>query len=971
MAMTFLTDQDEKRFVKTVNGKKPDANGNVTVEGGSGVSVTAQPGQLIIVKEVDENGNPTAWEAVDRTHWVEQGEMVEILPETTLTVDDDGIAQAAPTGEMVPGETYIINWNGTEYECTTVMGEGYMFGNLGATEAGEPFMGAFGPEGFIEEGSPAIIAFIPIDGSTEFTVSVYKRSETVHKLDNKYLDLDWLPTGKKEFLIPEQSVAATELFDSAMYMGDCSVGEAISFPVGVNTPVYICVNGVEYEAFGVGTLDGDFIQGPGLIGGKFMMSGNGKYWYFLSTEIGIYTVSVYNKVPNKMPESFLPESVGKVKTVNGVEPDENGNVVVDAGGIKTVNGTAPDESGNVDIAVPPMIEVDSLTEIIAPTDLVSSGDDLFDGSTDQYSKFVPGETYRVVFNGTEKDYTAVLNMAGTADENIGLGNDDPISVNIFADGLISVYAPGAGFTEMNLAIYGTGKAMKIDPAYLPNEIPTEAVLYTEQNLTEEQKAQARENIGVASGGNVELDTTLTQSGKAADAKVVGDAINQLSEEMGELSEELEALKVGSAETVKKFVNFDEVIPGKVFTSGFPNGASLPAYTSYKKAVTPGDVYYITSCVVQNDGYGVAHFFYDNTFVAKAGVYGDVTGYVTDYEVTVPPGANIMYVIPGFDKSLGEYDPKIVPTMWKWEKVDSSPDAKKNTASNYVSFNGTVCIVKAKYNDTEDIAFEISPGGGNGLPDIRKIFTTENASQLDDYTGASRTIMSSGTDVIAPHIVKAVNNADGDAPDAEYFTGGNHQTNNQGSGGVATARSEGMTVKCDNVSVDGSAWGNVVTVSWTNYIHGYNTSKADGSGREIMKEEVTLTISGTKISVDVKHYALEDIVRKTYYGLQMVLSAFNSLRYIGGANRTANACDAATTSGNKNCRSISLETTNGDVLEVGIDNVDLGDFSHDGAAHSAFATSYGKSYFAVILDNSFEQNAGEMTTLRGYYHITSK
>jgi hypothetical protein len=30
-----------------------------------------------------------------------------------------------------------------------------------------------------------------------------------------------------------------------------------------------------------------------------------------------------------------------------------------------------------------------------------------------------------------------------------------------------------------------------------------------------------------SGGNVELDTTLVQSGKAADAKAVGDAINGL------------------------------------------------------------------------------------------------------------------------------------------------------------------------------------------------------------------------------------------------------------------------------------------------------------------------------------------------------------------------------------------------------------------------------------------------------------
>lgn len=480
------------------------------------------------------------------------------------------------------------------------------------------------------------------------------------------------------------------------------------------------------------------------------------------------------------------------------------------------------------------------------------------------------------------------------------------------------------------------------------------------------------NVAIAAdGSSIMVDEHLATSGAAADAKVTGDRIVEIYESIGKLSEEVEALKVGSAETVKKFVDFDEVIKGKVFTYDFPNGADLPTYTSYKKAVTPGDVYYITSCVTPNEGYGIAHFFYDNRFIANAGEYDDVTGYVTDYEVTVPAGANTMYVVPGFDRSLGEYEPTIVPTMWKWEKVDSSSDAKKSTASNYVSFNGTACIVKAKYNDTEDIAFEISPGGGNGLPDIRRIFTTENASLLDDYTGVSRTLMSSGTDIIAPHIVKVVNNADGDAPDNEYFTGGNHQTNNQGSGGAVTARSEGIAVTCDNVSVDGSAWGNVVTVSWTNYIHGYNTSKADGTGREIMKEEVTLTISGTKISVDVKHYALEDIVRNTYYGLQMVTSTFDSLRYIGGTNRAANACDVASNSGNKTCRGIRLETENGDVLEIGIDNVDLGDFSQDGAAHSAFATSYGKSYFAVILDKAFAQNEGEMTTLRGYYHILSK
>lgn len=42
---------------------------------------------------------------------------------------------------------------------------------------------------------------------------------------------------------------------------------------------------------------------------------------------------------------------GGVLSVNGVIPDENGNVVIDSGGVKTVNGVAPDDSGNVVIDV--------------------------------------------------------------------------------------------------------------------------------------------------------------------------------------------------------------------------------------------------------------------------------------------------------------------------------------------------------------------------------------------------------------------------------------------------------------------------------------------------------------------------------------------------------------------------------------------------------------------------------------------
>lgn len=47
----------------------------------------------------------------------------------------------------------------------------------------------------------------------------------------------------------------------------------------------------------------------------------------------------------KTPKSTL----GKVKTVNNIEPDENGNIVVETGGVKTINGVVPDEAGNISL----------------------------------------------------------------------------------------------------------------------------------------------------------------------------------------------------------------------------------------------------------------------------------------------------------------------------------------------------------------------------------------------------------------------------------------------------------------------------------------------------------------------------------------------------------------------------------------------------------------------------------------------
>lgn len=53
-------------------------------------------------------------------------------------------------------------------------------------------------------------------------------------------------------------------------------------------------------------------------------------------------------------EKLLGMMRGFVRSVNGVKPDEDGNVTIDAGGegtVKSVNGVLPDEDGNVQIEV--------------------------------------------------------------------------------------------------------------------------------------------------------------------------------------------------------------------------------------------------------------------------------------------------------------------------------------------------------------------------------------------------------------------------------------------------------------------------------------------------------------------------------------------------------------------------------------------------------------------------------------------
>lgn len=125
---------------------------------------------------------------LNRTHWVEKGGMVEILPDTTIEyIEGDGHVAYIPSLVLEVGKTYIVKWNGTEYtcvgqdvsafmetECAVALGE---LSDFGLNGNGEPFA-LIWAEGLV---------MAETDTTDPITISIKTEREIVHKLDHKYL----------------------------------------------------------------------------------------------------------------------------------------------------------------------------------------------------------------------------------------------------------------------------------------------------------------------------------------------------------------------------------------------------------------------------------------------------------------------------------------------------------------------------------------------------------------------------------------------------------------------------------------------------------------------------------------------------------------------------------------------------------------------------------------------------------------
>lgn len=285
---------------------------------------TAEVGQTIVVKSVDDDGAPKEWGAYtipqadflqndetaadymkNRTHWTEREKV--ILSETSLTQDGDEYATYLEDSiGLVAGNSYTVVYAGEKYTCngvdltssigTVCVGLGNL-AEFGIESAEYPFIVLDAPDRF----------YTVVVGSGETTVSIVYEGETVHKLDNKYLNLDWLPiTEEKGDILPETVVSINTLITgtSNYYL---NIDTVISYTAGQKVVVY--VNGTRYVCE---ILEDD---GIGYIhAGALTMQCWRKYTSVVSSAPGEYTLRICELEANCLPEEYLPAGVPLIQT---------------------------------------------------------------------------------------------------------------------------------------------------------------------------------------------------------------------------------------------------------------------------------------------------------------------------------------------------------------------------------------------------------------------------------------------------------------------------------------------------------------------------------------------------------------------------------------------------------------------------------------------------------------------------------
>ena len=263
---------------------------------------------------------------------------------------------------------------------------------------------------------------------------------------------------------------------------------------------------------------------------------------------------------------------------------------------------------------------------------------------------------------------------------------------------------------------------------------------------------------------------------------------------------------------------------------------------------------------------------------------------------------------------------------------------------------TGVVLATHYCVGKDIVYNICKRGVNNIVEFKNIGLVENSSKkVTDLIAPTTKLLSAEGDWHSPYIAKALQNINGDDITSTNFTGGNHAYNNTGTG-VPTGRTAWVNFYADGYQLtEGSGECDTFCIRWCNMIQGYNTRKADGTGREILSEIIEMNFDGEKFISTTKIVPLENIAIELWYGLQINgLASYPQINFIGDSNLETEDYKNSPKGKSKNTNAIICRSANNDLMIMGIDtSIDLGRREHYNGTSGIFTKSYGKAYCNII------------------------
>ena len=218
----------------------------IRVKGGTSEALVFPDGFVSAVQAIQAGGGAVQpdWSQNDetqpdyvrnRTHYTETA-IVEVLLEISFTsqlLDGSyGWMANEPTITELPeaGEVATVSFDGKEYECAAVVMHGIaVYGNaaaMGGDDTGEPFVLMSAPN------SRSSVVCLTDTEPTAHSISVYRKEETVHTLDPKYLP-------DNELFEEYEGVSATPAYSGTFdntITANALVGNYVFYKVSGDTP---------------------------------------------------------------------------------------------------------------------------------------------------------------------------------------------------------------------------------------------------------------------------------------------------------------------------------------------------------------------------------------------------------------------------------------------------------------------------------------------------------------------------------------------------------------------------------------------------------------------------------------------------------------------------------------------------------------------------------------------------------------